>query len=98
MLRGLMLVSGLSRSSSESPLFGPDPVIEAVGGSGDVPMPTLALVSLLGAATFGLGVLVGRNHLGTTGGLAAAYGLGLYNVIGAAVLLFATSNVGGNGL
>jgi len=65
-----------------------------------VPMATLALISLLGAATFGLGVgaLVGRNHLDAPGGRAAAYGLGLYNVIGAAVLLFAASDVGSSGL
>jgi len=100
-LRGLMLVSGVIEIVfGVVAILGPDPVIEAVGGSGDVPLPTLALVSLLGAATFGLGVvaLVGRNHLEAAGGLAAAYGLGLYNVIGAAVLLFAASNVGGSGL
>jgi len=101
MLRVLMLVSGVIEI-----VFGvvaiitPAPVIEAVGGSGDVPMATLALISLLGAATFGLGVgaLVGRNHLDALGGRAAAYGLGLYNVIGAAVLLFAASDVGSSGL
>lgn len=101
MLRGLMLVSGLIEI-----IFGilatisPDPVVEAVGGSGGVPTPTLALISLLGAATFGLGAgaLVGRNHLETAGGLAAAYALGLYNVIGGAVLLAAAADVGGPGL
>jgi len=66
MRRGLMLVSGIIEIVfGIVAVLGPDAVIEAVGGSGDVPLPTLALVSLLGAATFGLGVgaLVGRNHL-----------------------------------
>lgn len=101
MLRTLMLVSGVIEI-----VFGfiatisPDPIIEVVGARGDVQTQVLALVSLLGAATFGLGVgaLMGRDHLDTAGGRAAAYGLGLYNVIGASVLLFAASDVGGSGL
>lgn len=101
MLRTLMLVSGVIEI-----IFGfvatiaPDPIIETVGARGDVQTQVLALVSLLGAATFGLGVgaLMGRDHLDTAGGRAAAYGLGLYNVIGASVLLFAASDVGGSGL
>jgi hypothetical protein len=101
MLRGLMLVSGVIEI-----IFGfvaimaPDAIIEAVGAKGDVQTQVLALVSLLGAATFGLGVgaLMGRDHLDTAGGRAAAYGLGFYNVIGASVLLFAASDVGGSGL
>jgi len=101
MLRALMLVSGcIEIVFGVAAIVAPAPVIEAVGGSGDVPMPILALISLLGAATFGLGVgaLIGRNHLETAGGRAAAYGLGLYNVLGAAVLLFAATDVGGAGL
>jgi hypothetical protein len=101
MLRALMLVSGIIETVfGVVAALGPDAVIEAVGGSGDVPTPTLTLVSLLGAATFGLGVaaLVGRNYLDTAGGRAAAYGLGLYNVIGGALLLAAATDVGGFGL
>jgi hypothetical protein len=60
-------------------------VIEAVGGTG-AGAATLALIRLLGAATLGLGVaaLLARNHLDGGAGLAAAYGLGLYNVLGLA--------------
>lgn len=101
MLRILMLVSGVIEIVfGFIAIISPDAVIEAVGARGDVQTQVLALVSLLGAATFGLGVgaLRGRDHLDTTGGRAAAYGLGLYNVIGASVLLFAASDVGGSGL
>jgi len=103
MLKLLMLVSGwIEVLFGVSALLAPLSVIEAVGGRGaTVQMPTLALVSLLGAATLGLGVgaLFGRNHLETPGGLGAAYGLGLYNVVGAAVLLlFAVFDAGSAGL
>jgi Na+-driven multidrug efflux pump len=101
MLRALMLVSGcIEIVFGVVAVVAPDPVIEAVGATGDVQAPILALISLLGAATLGLGVgaLVGRNHLETVGGRAAAYGLGLYNVVGALVLLFAASDVGSSGL
>jgi Na+-driven multidrug efflux pump len=101
MLRALMLVSGcIEIVFGVVAVIAPDPVIEAVGATGDVQAPVLALISLLGAATLGLGVgaLVGRNHLETVGGRAAAYGLGLYNVVGALVLLFAASDVGSSGL
>ncbi|MGH6735890.1 MAG: hypothetical protein ACRECX_07395 [Methyloceanibacter sp.] len=60
----------------------------------------MALIRLLGAGTFGLGVaaVLARNHLDQTGGLAAAYGLGLYNVLAAVALLFAALAVGSAGL
>jgi hypothetical protein len=85
MLKTLMLVSGaIEIVFGASALIVPLMVVEAVGGAG-AGTPTLALIRLLGAATFGLGLaaLLARNHLDTTGGLAAAYGLGLYNVLGA---------------
>jgi hypothetical protein len=100
MLRWLMLVSGaievlFGLSALVAPLF----VVEAVGGS-DAGTPTLALIRLLGAATLGLGVaaLLARDQLNTSGGMAAAYGLGLYNVVGAAVLVLAAIAAGGAGL
>jgi hypothetical protein len=96
MLKALMLVSGwIEILFGLWALFGPLLVVEAVGGT-----PTLTLIRLLGAATFGLGVgaLVGRNHLETQGGLAAAYGLGLYNVLGAAALLLGAATAGSPGL
>jgi len=103
MLKLLMLVSGVIEVLfGLSALVAPLAVIEAVGGKGGaVQLPTLALVSLLGAATLGLGVgaLYGRSHLDTPGGMAAAYGLGLYNVVGAVVLtLFAKSDASDPGL
>lgn len=102
MLKILMLVSGVVELLfGLNALFAPLAVIEAVGGKGGpVQTPTLALVSLLGAATLGLGVgaLFARNHLDTQGGLAAAYGLGAYNVIGAVVLLLFAKTAGDPGL
>lgn len=100
MLKALMLVSGwIEGLFGLSALFGPLLVVEAVGGTA-TGAPTLTLIRLLGAATFGLGVgaLVGRNHLETQGGLAAAYGLGLYNVLGAVALIVGAVSVGGAGL
>lgn len=100
MLRTLMLVSGwIEVLFGLSALFASMPVVEAVGGPG-ADTSTLTLIRLLGAATLGLGVgaLVGRSHLETQGGLAAAYGLGLYNVFGAAALMFGAATTGSIGL
>jgi hypothetical protein len=100
MLKPLMLVSGVIEVLfGLSALVAPLVVVEAVGGSsGDI--PTLALIRLLGAATLGLGVgaLIGRTHLDTVGGMAAAYGLGLYNVLAAPALIFGAASAGGPGL
>jgi len=103
MLKLLMLVAGVIEVLfGISALFAPLAVLEFVGAmGGDVQLPTLALISLLGAATLGLGVgaLYGRNSIETSGGRAAAYGLGLYNLVGAAVLLlFARSEASDPGL
>ncbi len=101
MLKPLMLVSGVIEVLfGLSALVVPLIVVEAVGGSGGAGVPTLALIRLLGAATFGLGVgaLIGRRHLETAGGMAAAYGLGLYNVVGACVLVIGAASAGGSGL
>jgi len=84
MLKPLMFVSGwVEIVFGVSVLIVPLLVIEAVGGTG-AGAATLALIRLLGAATLGLGVaaLLARNHLGGGAGLAAAYGLGLYNMLG----------------
>jgi hypothetical protein len=100
MLKPLMFVSGwVEVVFGVSALFVPLVVIQALGGTGAEAV-TLALTRLLGAATFGLGVaaLLARNHLDGAAGLAAAYGLGLYNVLGAAVLLWAALAAGGAGL
>jgi hypothetical protein len=100
MLKPLMFVSGwVEIVFGVSALIVPLLVIEAVGGTG-AGAATLALIRLLGAATLGLGVaaLLARNHLDGAAGLAAAYGLGLYNVLGAGVLLFAAFTAGSAGL
>ena len=100
MLKPLMILSGwVEVVFGVSALIAPLVVIEALGGTGAEAV-TLALIRLLGAATLGLGVaaLLARNHLDGAAGLAAAYGLGLYNVLGAGVLLFAALAVGGAGL
>jgi len=101
MLKPLMFVSGwVEIVFGVSVLIVPLLVIEAVGGTG-AGAATLALIRLLGAATLGLGVaaVLARNHLGGGAGLAAAYGLGLYNVLGGAgVLLFAAFTAGSAGL
>ena len=95
-----MIVSGLVEVVfGLSALAAPAMVLEAVAASGG-DAPTLALIRLLGAATLGLGVaaLYARNHLDTAGGLAAAYGLGLYNIIGGCVLILSAVSEGGAGL
>ncbi|ODR96126.1 hypothetical protein AUC69_15240 [Methyloceanibacter superfactus] len=103
MLKLLMLISGwIEVLFGAWALVAPLSVIEMAGGKGGgVQTPTLALVSLLGAATLGLGVgaLIGRNHLETQGGLAAAYGLGTYNIVGGVILvLFSAWGTEGAGL
>jgi len=99
-MKVLMLVSGwIEVLFGISAVAAPLAVIEAVGGTG-AGVPTLALVRLLGAATLGLGVaaLIGRNHLETQGGLAAAYGLGLYNVLAAPALILGAVSASDPGL
>ena len=91
-----MLVSGwIEVVFGLSALFVPALVVEGIGGAWAGP-PIVILTGLLGAATFSLGVtaLVGRNHLETRGGLAVAYGLGLYNVLGAVALTFGALGAG----
>ena len=55
---------------------------------------------MLGAATLGIGIaaLLARNELQTHGGLAAAYGLTLYNVLAAIVILWTAAELGGASL
>jgi hypothetical protein len=51
---------------------------------------------ILGAATLALGIaaLLARNALATQGGLAAAYGLALYNVLAAGLILWTAAMAG----
>jgi len=95
-----MMVSGwIEIAFGISALAVPLMVAAAVGGTG-AEIPTFALIRLAGAATLALGVaaLAARNDLDGAGGLAAAYGLGLYNVVAAVALLFAAVSAGGAGL
>lgn len=91
-------VQDLSNRAGSRALIVPLLVLEGVGGAGGG--ATLALVRLLGAATLGLGIaaLMARNHLDAAGGLAAAYGLGLYNVLAAPALIYGAASAGGAGL
>lgn len=99
MLRMLMFVSGwIEVAFGATALIVPLVVVGALGGT-SADAATLMLVRLLGAATLGLGIaaLLARDHLDGAAGLAAAYGLGLYNVLAALTLLFAALTTGGEG-
>ncbi|MGV1013460.1 MAG: hypothetical protein ACOYB4_00665 [Methyloceanibacter sp.] len=95
MLRLLMIVSGAFEAAfGASALLTPNTMIDALGMGGG--LSAVFFARILGAATLGLGIaaLLARNALDTTGGLAAAYGLALYNVL-AAILIVWTAATGG---
>ncbi|MGD9501815.1 MAG: hypothetical protein AB7V40_04940 [Methyloceanibacter sp.] len=99
MLRPLMIASGAFEALfGLSALIAPDMLIGALGAGPDV--ASIFLARILGAATLGLGVaaLLARDHLASKGGLAAAYGLGLYNVLAAAFILWTARDIGGAAL
>lgn len=99
MLKLLMVVSGcVEVLFGLSALSAPLAMLEILGETG-ADATVLAFTRLLGAATLGLGIgaLLARNHLEEAGGLAAAYGLALYNVVGAGVLIFAVLVAGAGG-
>jgi hypothetical protein len=95
MLRLLMLVSGgFEALFGLSALLAPGQLIAALGtGSND---GAIFLARILGAATLGIGVaaVLAGDHVDTKGGLAAAYGLALYNVLAAALILWSTAVIG----
>jgi hypothetical protein len=101
MLRRLMIVSGGFEA-----LFGLCALVATavlVEGLGTVSDPSVVFFArVLGAATLGVGVaaLSARNALGHPGGLAAAYGLALYNMLAACVILGtgAATSLGGTAL
>jgi hypothetical protein len=68
-----------------------------LGGEGDA--KSVALARVVGAATLALGAaaLLARDQLASQGGLAAAYGLTLYNVLAGVVILWvaAAGSLGG---
>jgi hypothetical protein len=95
MLRLLMLVSGAFEALfGLSALLAPGQLIAALGTESND--GAVFLARILGAATLGIGVaaLLARDHVESKGGLAAAYGLALYNVLAAALILWSTSVVG----
>jgi hypothetical protein len=88
MLRWLMTLSGGFEAT-----FGLSALVATVAlvrRLGTAPDPSVVFFAgVLGAATLGLGVaaLMARNELKHPGGLAAAYGLALYNLLAACVIL-----------
>ena len=99
MLRLLMIVSGAFEALfGLSVLIAPDMLIGSLGTEPDA--SSVFLARILGAATLGLGAaaLLARNELDSKGGLAAAYGLGLYNVLAACLVLWTAAGIGGASL
>jgi hypothetical protein len=102
MLRLLMMVSGgVEAAFGASILIVPILVIKILLGT-EADASAIALARLLGAATLALGVtaLLARDQLETKGGLAATYGLALYNVLAAGLILWtaAVAGLGGAAL
>lgn len=95
MLRLLMVISGGFET-----LFGASAILATpmlIGALGTEAGPSaLFFARVLGAATLALGVaaLMARDDLTSPGGLAAAYGLTLYNVLAAALILWTAAGVG----
>ncbi len=101
MLRWLMIVSGgFEALFGLLALLAPGQSIAALGTESND--GAVFLARILGAATLGIGVaaLLARDQVETKGGLAAAYGLALYNVLGAGLILWtaAVAGVGGAAL
>src|SRR5262245_32645438 len=76
----------------------PDMLVASLGTEPNA--ASVFLARILGAAILGLGAaaLLARNDLDSKGGLAAAYGLGLYNVLAAGFILWTTVGLGGAAL
>ena len=99
MLRLLMIVSGgFEAIFGLSTLLAPDMLIASLGA--DATQAAIFLARVLGAATLGLGTaaLLARDQMGTEGGLAAAYGLTLYNVLAALIIVWTALSLGGAAL
>lgn len=99
MLRLLMIVSGgFEALFGLSTLLAPDLLIGALRWESSA--ATVFLARILGAATLGLGVaaLLARDQTETKGGLASAYGLALYNVLAACLIVWTALSLGGTAL
>ena len=95
MLRLLMMVSGgFEAVFGASAILVTPMVIGALGTETNA--STIFLARVLGAATLALGIaaLLSRDQLETKGGLAAAYGLTLYNLLAAGLILWTAAAAG----
>jgi hypothetical protein len=99
MLRLLMIVSGgFEALFGLSAVLAPGQLISALGTESND--GAVFLARILGAATLGIGIaaLLARDQVETVGGLAAAYGLALYNVLAACIILWTAMSLGGAAL
>lgn len=100
MLRLLLIVSGAFEALFGASAILATPLLIGALGTGADPS-AIFFARVLGAATLGIGsaALLARNELETKGGLAAAYGLALYNVLAACLILWTAAATGlGGGL
>jgi len=96
MLRLLMIVSGAFEALfGLAAIFATSMVTDALGTGADA--SAIFFARVLGAAALGIGVaaLLARNELHTHGGLAAALGLTLYNLLAACIILWTAAELGG---
>jgi hypothetical protein len=96
MLRLLMIVSGGVEAAFGASILIVPIVVIGILLETEADATAIALARLLGAATLALGVaaLMARDHLKSPGGLAASYGLTLYNVLAACLILWTASVAG----
>jgi hypothetical protein len=99
MLRLLMIVSGGFEALFGASAILATPMLIGVLGTG-ADTSAIFFARVLGAATLGIGIaaLLARNALKSEGGLAAAYGLALYNVLAAVLILWTAAEAGGAAL
>jgi hypothetical protein len=91
-----MIVSGAFEALfGIAAIFATSSVTDGLGAGTDP--SAIFFARVLGAATLGIGIaaLLARNELGTHGGLAAALGLTLYNVLAACIILWTAAELGG---
>ena len=96
MLRLLTIVSGAFEALfGVAAMLATSMVTDALGT--DVDPAAVFFARVLCAATLGIGIaaLLARNELQTHGGLAAACGLTLYNVLAVIVILWTAAELGG---
>lgn len=96
MLRILMIVSGWVEAAFGASILTVPILVTRILLATEADASAIALARILGAATLALGIaaLLTRNALATQGGLAAAYGLALYNVLAAPLILWTAAMAG----